>query len=112
TTASARDIAAYIQDNQNTLASNKQPYVLDGNIHFPTRRNLFTPSGARALPVTTRALKNIVDNLIEEHPRHARKNVMFLDRGPVAPPGHVAVTLKDSGLELFYRISDGGPMGS
>jgi hypothetical protein len=112
-TASFRDIQSYIQDNRSTLASNKPPYVLDGNLHFPNRRNLFVPRGAQALPVTTGALRNLVNSFIEENPKQAGKNLVFLaDRGPLTPPGHVAVTAKGSGLELFYRVSDGKPMGS
>ncbi len=112
-TASFRDIQSHIRDHKSTLASNKTPYLLDGNLVFPNRRNLFVPHGAQALPVTTGALLNLVNNFIEENPKQAGKNLVFLaDRGPLTPPGHVAVTAKGSGLELFYRVSDGKPMGS
>lgn len=113
TTASFRDIQSYIEDNKSTLAANKSPYLLDGNLHFPSRRNLFTPRGAQALPLTTSALRNLVNNFIQEHPRQAGKNLVFLaDRGGIMPPGHLAITAKGSGLELFYRVSDGKPMGT
>ncbi len=113
TTASFRDIQSAIEENKSTMAASKTPYVLDGNLHFPSRRNLFIPQGARALPLTTRALSNLVNDFIQEHPRQAGKNLVFLaDRGGLMPPGHLAVTAKGSGLELFYRASDGKPMGS
>lgn len=63
------------------------------------------------LPMTNRALKNVVNNLLTHYGSKAARRELGFTTGGVCQPGYIGVTLSGTALELFFNIETGEPMG-
>ncbi len=63
------------------------------------------------LPMTNKALKNMVGKLLGHYGKKAGSKVLGFTTGGFVQPGYAGVTLVGTGLELFFEVQTGEPMG-